>query len=215
MKLTIRTLALPTALTATLVLASCSTSTEPGNHGMPGMTGTMTTAPAAGGTPATGAKSAADVAFATGMIPHHAQAVQMAEMALSQATDAKTKALALKIKAAQAPEIARMSGWLKGWGAPIPATTGGHEMSGMSGMSDMGGMMSAQEMTGLGKASGPAFDRLWLQMMTRHHQGAVAMAKTELAAGTNPASTMLAQTIIDGQSAEIAQLKSILAGMTG
>ncbi len=217
MTLTMRTLILPTALAATLVLAACSTSTEPGGHGMPGVTGTKTTTPAAGntpavvGTPATGAKSAADIEFATGMIPHHAQAVQMAELARNQATDAKVKALAPKIKAAQGPEIARMSGWLKGWGAPIPATAGGHEMSGMS---NMGGMMSAQEMTDLGKASGSAFDRMWLQLMTRHHQGAVAMAKTELAAGTNPESKQLAQSIIDGQGAEIAQMKSILAAMT-
>lgn len=218
MKLTMRTLTLTTALASTLVLASCSSSTEPGGHGMSGMSGTMTTTPTAGGTPAavgtpaTGAKNAADVAFATDMIPHHAQAVQMAEMALTQATDAKVKALAPKIKAAQGPEIARMSGWLKGWGAPIPATDGGHDMSGMSGM---GGMMSAQEMTDLGNASGSAFDRMWLQMMTKHHQGAVAMAKTELTAGTNPESKQLAQSIIDSQNAELAQMKSILAGIAG
>ncbi|MGV8910956.1 MAG: DUF305 domain-containing protein [Propionicimonas sp.] len=133
-------------------------------------------------------------------------------MALTRATDAKVKALALKIKGAQGPEIARMSSWLTGWGAPIPATAGGHEMSGMSGMV---GMMSAQEMTDLGNANGSAFDRMWLQMMTRHHSGAVAMAKTELAEGTNPESKQLAQSIIDSQTAEIAQMKSILAGMTG
>ena len=207
-----RTLALPTALAAALVLASCSTSTESGSHGSPGRTGSMIDAPAPAGPPATGARNAADVAFATGMIPHHAQAVEMADMALTQATDAKVKALAPTIKAAQGPEIARMSGWLRGWDAPIPATAGGHDMSGMS---DRSGMMSAQEMTDLGKASGSTFDRMWLQLMIRHHQGAVAMAKTELAEGTNPESSQLAQSIIDSQSAEIAQMTSILAGVTG
>ena len=213
MKHILRTVALPTALAATLVLASCGNSDESGMNGItnngPAANGTA----AANGTPATGAKNEADVVFATMMMPHHAQAIAMADMALRQATDPKVKALAAKIKEAQAPEIARMSGWLTGWGAPVPDTSGGSGMSGMGGQA--GGMMSAQEMTDLGKASGSGFDRMWLQSMTRHHEGAVDMAKTELDKGTNPDAKKLAQSIIDSQSTEINEMKSILTGIPG
>jgi len=164
--------------------------------------------PVAGATPATGDKNEADTLFATMMIPHHAQAVVMADLAVKQATDPKVKALAARIKGAQGPEIARMSGWLTGWGVPVPAGDGS-DMSGMHGMGgDTGGMMSTQQMTDLGAAKGSAFDQMWVQMMIQHHEGAVVMAKTELANGANPEAKQLAQAIIDGQSAEITEMKS-------
>lgn len=206
MKHILRTLALPAVLAATLVLASCGTSSSSTDgNGTAAMKGVSTGAPAAG------AKNDADVELATMMIPHHAQAITMAEMALTQGTDPKVKALASKIKAAQGPEIVRMSGWLTGWGAPVPDPAGD---SGMSGMGDQaGGMMSAQQMTDLGSATGTAFDRMWLQMMVKHHEGAVAMARTALDEGTNAESKQLAQSIVDGQSTEIAQMSSILKGI--
>ncbi len=211
MKHILRILALPAALAATLVLASCGTSSSADGHGTDGMNGPATGAASAGGSPATGAKNDADIQFATMMIPHHAQAVEMADLAIKGATDPKIKALAPKIKAAQSPEIARMSGWLTGWGAPVPG--GGDDMSGMGGSA--GGMMSGRQMADLGSATGSAFDRMWLQMMIEHHEGAVAMARTGLAEGTNPEGKQLAQAIIDGQSGEIAEMKSILAGIPG
>ena len=117
-----------------------------------------------------------------------------------------------------------MSGWLIGWGQPVPATDG-HDMSqmGASGSattsgSDPGagdGMMSDQEMRQLSNTTGPSFDRMWLQLMIRHHQGAVATAQTELAAGTNPDAKKLAQTIIDGQTAEIRTMTGLLPTITG
>ena len=207
---TLRNLALPTALAGTLVLASCGTSSN-GGHDVSGMNGRTTGAPIASGTQTTGPKNAADVAFATMMIPPQVQAMAMADMAVKQGTNTKVKALAPKIKMAQGPQIARMSGWLTGWGAPVPGGAAGQGMSGMSGMGGQtGGMMSGQEMTDLGRANGSAFDRMWLQMMIRHHRGAVAMARTELAQGTNPQGKQLAQSILDSQSTEIAQMTSIL-----
>jgi uncharacterized protein (DUF305 family) len=211
MKHRLRIIALPAAVAATLVLAGCGTSDTPGTSGTSGTSDTTTTASGASRAPASQTKNAADVEFLTMMIPHHAQAVEMADLALTQATDPKLKALAPKIKAAQAPEIELMTGWLTGWGEPVPAAAGGHDMPGMR--DDTGGMMSAREMTVLGKANGPTFDRMWLQMMIRHHQGAVEQAKTELAQGTNPESKQLAQAIIDSQSAEITQMNAILAGV--
>lgn len=208
----LRTLALPTALAATLALASCGTSPSPSaGGGGTSASGVPTSAPATGGTAATGASNAADVMFATMMISQHTQAVAMADLALKQATDAKVKALAPKIKEAQVPEIARMSGWLTSGGQPVPGTAGGHDKSGMAGHSE--GMMSAQEMTRLGKATGSGFDRMWLQMMVKHHQGAVAIAKEELAQGVIPEAKQLAQSIIDSQSTEIAEMTSILTGI--
>ena len=214
MKHILRTLALPAALAATLVLSGC------GAGDMEGMSGMKTTAsagsgtPAPSGTPASKAKNAADVLFATMMIPHHAQAISMADIALKRGTDPKVVALAPKIKAAQGPETERMSGWLAGWGEPVPSASGGSDMSDMHGMGGQtGGMMSAQEMTNLRAAAGSAFDRMWLQMMVRHHQGAVDMAKTELARGTHPESKELARSIIDAQAAEVAEINSILTGL--
>jgi uncharacterized protein (DUF305 family) len=206
MKHITRTLALPTALAAALVLSACGTAdTAATSAANPSVS-------AASSAPASTTKNEADVVFASMMIPHHAQAISMADTALKQATDPKVKALASKIKAAQGPEIERMSGWLTGWGAPVPAADAGSDMAGMEGMGDQtGGMMSAEEITTLNKATGATFDRMWLQMMVKHHQGAVAMAKTALAQGSNPEAKKLAKSIIDGQSAEIAEMNSTLS----
>lgn len=206
MKHITRTLALPTALAAALVLSACGTADT---------TATSSSNPSASAAntgPASKTKNEADVEFASMMIPHHAQAISMADMALEQATNPKVKALAPKIKAAQGPEIERMSAWLIGWGAPVPAADDGSEMAGMEGMGDQtGGMMSTKEISNLNKATGEAFDRMWLQMMVKHHQGAVDMAKTALDEGANPEAKKLARAIIDGQSAEIAEMNSILS----
>ena len=210
MKHNLRTIALPATLAATLVLAACGTADTSGMSDM------SPSASAAGGASSSTAKNSADVEFATMMIPHHAQAITMSDTALKQATNPDVKALASTIKAAQSPEIKLMSGWLTAWGAPVPGNDGGSDMSGMGGMGDQsGGMMSADEMAALGKATGPAFDRLWLKMMIRHHQGAVAMAKTALAKGKNPDALKLARSIITGQSAEITQMNSILSQLPG
>jgi len=206
MKHITRTLALPIALAAALVLSGCGTADTAATSAA------NSSASAASSAPASTTKNEADVVFASMMIPHHAQAISMADTALKQATDPKVKTLAPKIKAAQGPEIERMSGWLTGWGAPVPAADAGSDMAGMEGMGDQtGGMMSAKEITTLNKATGATFDRMWLQMMVKHHQGAVAMAKTALDQGSNPEAKKLARSIIDGQSAEIAEMNSILS----
>ncbi|MDQ2838864.1 MAG: DUF305 domain-containing protein [Actinomycetota bacterium] len=180
--------------------------------GMPMTTGsTGSASPNVSATPAVGAHNQADIAFATEMIPHHRQAVQMADMALTQATNADVKTLAQAIKAAQDPEIVQMSGWLAGWQQPVPAVSS----SGMDGMGGMGqtgvGMMSDADMTSLGKATGAAFDRMWVSMMIRHHQGAVSMATTEESTGQNPDAKKLAQSIVTSQTAQITQLTALLS----
>jgi len=228
MNRTLRHAALPVLAAATaLALAACggSTSSPSGHEGMPGMTSTTSAStPSTPSRPtAAGPHNEADVAFATGMIPHHGQAITMAQMALSTSTNPKVKDLATAIKAAQDPEIQTMSGWLTGWAQPVPAATGGHDMSqmgsttsstsGSPAMGGMGGMMTDQEMEQLSKATGAAFDRMWLQMMVKHHQGAVAMSQTELATGTNPDAKQLAQAIIDSQTKEITTMTAALGSL--
>jgi len=193
------------ALTA-LALAACNSAT---GSSAP----TATTSPSAGATAATTAgpsagtsaeaHNQADVTFAQSMIPHHKEAVAMAQLAPSRANSPQVKTLATAIQGAQDPEITTMTGWLTSWSQPT-------EMAEMD-MSSMPGMMSATEMADLGKLSGAAFDRQFLTMMTKHHQGAVQMATTELSQGQYPAAKSLAQSIIKSQTAEIARMKTLLA----
>lgn len=159
-------------------------------------------------TASTGAaeRNDADVTFAKGMVPHHEQAVEMSDMALEKAENPKVKELATKIKAAQGPEIDQMKGWLSDWGESADDMG---DMGGMSGM-DMNGMMSDGEMKALEAASGAAFDKLFLEGMIRHHEGAVTMAEEELAKGKFPEAKTLAQQILDAQNAEIAEMKTLL-----
>lgn len=181
------------SVAAVLAVTGCSSSDN---------TGTPSTS---SGTPAAGPHNPADVAFAMNMIPHHAQAIAMADIALGAASDDRVKALATSIKAAQGPELTQMDGWLKGWGKATPDTS----MTGMSSMQGSG-MMTDAEMSALDSATGTAFDRRWLQMMTRHHEGAVAMAKKELSAGSNPDAKKLAQSIVDSQTAQITEMRNLL-----
>jgi uncharacterized protein (DUF305 family) len=105
------------ALTGVLTLAGCSDD-DPGS--MPGMDHGSPSAATRSASPV-GDHNDADVAFATGMIPHHQQAVQMAEMAIRKATTPAVKQLATAVKTAQGPEIRQMSGWLTSWESPFPA----------------------------------------------------------------------------------------------
>nr|WP_024127243.1 DUF305 domain-containing protein [Streptomyces sp. F8]AHE39979.1 Putative lipoprotein [Streptomyces sp. F8] len=194
-----RTAAVAAAGAAAVVLAACGgTDSSAGQDG-------QTTAPSASAPAAQGQHNAADVAFAKGMIPHHRQAVEMADLAPSRAESAEVKKLAAEIKKAQDPEIKTMSGWLTSWGEEVPADGAmDHSMHGTS------GMMSAQEMDELKNASGKAFDTAFMEMMIKHHEGAVAMAKTEQADGAfEPAKTMAAA-IITSQTAEITQMNKLL-----
>lgn len=149
----------------------------------------------------------ADVAFAQSMIPHHEQAVEMAEMAQGRASDAAVKQLADTIEAAQGPEIDTMTGWLEDWGHEAPSSD---SMDGMDSGGDMSGMMSDADMASLGTATGATFDQAFLEMMIEHHAGAIEMAKTEQQEGKNAEATALAEQIEADQVAEIAEMKDLL-----
>jgi uncharacterized protein (DUF305 family) len=159
-----------------------------------------------------GASSAneADVMFAQMMIPHHRQAVEMAALAGTRASDPDVKALAGKIEDAQQPEIDTMTGWLAAWGAPAPMpVTSAGEMPGMD-HGRMPGILSEADMRKLAAANGAAFDKQFLTMMIAHHQGAVTMAQGEVAQGADSDAKALAQKIITDQQAEITTMQELL-----
>jgi len=220
---TLRTLALPAALVAAFVLSSCGTGSSPNAAGAQtsatsGATSGTGGAPTAGGTqspvgpPASGPSNTADVDFAMAMTMSHLQAGAIADLAPQRAKDNKIKALAPKVKKAQGPEVTAMAGWLVGGGIPVPDATGGHDMSAMGG-AKMQVVISPQELTTLGRATGSGFDRMWLELMLKSHQAAVATARTELAKGVNPDARKIAQSVIERQSAEIATMTSMLSGL--
>jgi uncharacterized protein (DUF305 family) len=149
--------------------------------------------------------NAADVTFATDMISHHRQAIEMAELATTRAKNQQVKDLAAQIEQAQDPEIQTMADWLTAWGKPVPDDMSGMDMSG-----SMPGMMSTEDMQMLQGMSGAGFDRMFLQMMIEHHQGAIEMARTEQADGTNADAQALAEQIENAQTAEITTVRSML-----
>ena len=152
----------------------------------------------------------ADVSFASQMIVHHRQAIDMAQLAEQRASNTEVKQLAEQIKAAQEPEIDTMSTWLQQWGQPVPSPSMNHGGHGNQGGQDGPGMMSDQEMSELEAASGIDFDRMFLQMMIRHHQGAVEMANAEQQHGENQPAQQLAAKIASDQTAEINEMQDLL-----
>lgn len=199
------------ALAAALVLTACGSGDAATTGG-----GDAASAPAATVTPAptsdTSAEdhNAADVMFATMMIPHHAEAVEMASTVLAKGDlDPRVAALAEQVRAAQAPEIDLMSGWLRDWDEPVPDTSmPGMDMGSTS--SDVAGGMSAEDMQALQDATGDDASRLFLEQMTEHHDGAIEMAQAEITDGRFPAAVDLARGIASSQQDEITQMRALL-----
>jgi uncharacterized protein (DUF305 family) len=203
-----RAAALAAAATTAAVLAACGTQdASTGHSGHDGRSAPSASAPASAGS-----HNAADVSFAQGMIPHHRQAVVMAELAETRVSSPEVKALAAEIEKAQAPEIETLSGWLESWGEPVPPETEGMAGTDHSGHGSHGmpGMMGPEEMAELEKSSGEAFDTAFLTMMVEHHEGAVAMAEDERENGSYGPATSMADDIIATQNAEIGKMNRLL-----
>ncbi|SEN81838.1 DUF305 domain-containing protein [Cryobacterium sp. TMT1-3] len=185
------------ALAATLTLSSCAG----------GSPATDSANPSASQT--TAAFNSADVTFAQMMIPHHEQAVQMSDDLLAKdGIEQSVIDIATEIKAAQEPEIAQLKDWLAAWGEDESSMSG---MDGMGGGSD--GMMSDNDMMALQDASGVEASTLFLEQMTVHHEGAVAMAQLEIDDGENADAQAMAATIVKTQTAEIAVMAELLASL--
>ena len=194
------------AMVVSLGLAGCSDNADMG--GMPG----MDSSPASSQAPSSGESASvsgefneADVTFLQMMIPHHEQAVAMSDIILKKSgVDSGVVELAKQIKAEQQPEIETMNSWLEAWGSK-----NGGGMGGMGSGDD--GMATAGEMEQLDKADAATAQKSYLEMMTQHHEGAIAMANTEMKDGRNPDAVQLAKDIVATQQEEITTMKDLLA----
>lgn len=198
--LTRRGVAIAGALALSVALAACGGETNsitPGEEPTSNASATVSAQ-----------RNDADVEFAQGMIAHHKGAIDMAEIAENKATSAEVKALASKIKAAQAPEIETMTSWLTAWDQEVS-----DDHASMGHGSEMPGMASDEEMARFEAATGTDFDRMFLELMTKHHEGAIEMARTEQADGENPEALALAAKIQVDQGVEIDEMRGMLQAL--
>lgn len=170
----------------------------PNGMGPNGMGGMM-------GGAGSGALSGADVMFLQMMIPHHQQAVDMSDLAIKTSKNASLLKIANAIKTAQTSEIAEMQKWLAENGASEDIALPPHHMHNMG----MGGMLSDTEMSALAAATGAEFDRLWLEGMIAHHEGALHMV-IMIDDSQNADMAAFADRITTAQTAEITQMKALL-----
>jgi uncharacterized protein (DUF305 family) len=140
--------------------------------------------------------SADDIAFAEMMIPHHEQAIEMSEIALSNTTNPEVLQLAQEIRDAQSPEIELMMSWTGSKGS----NHAGHMMD---------GMLSQDELSDLRQAKNKNFDLLFLKGMIRHHEGAIEMAQ-DVADSGNKEVADLSASIITAQESEISKMNELL-----
>ncbi|GAA3803768.1 DUF305 domain-containing protein [Sphaerisporangium flaviroseum] len=148
--------------------------------------------------------NAADVVFMQDMIVHHRQALDMSTAASTRAASAEVKRLASRIAATQGPEINAMIRWLRQQGQRVPDHHAKHDA--------MPGMATPEQLTALKAAAGADFDRLYIQLMTAHHMGAITMAADEMEKGAHIIVQELAQDISVSQAAEVNRMQRIKVG---
>lgn len=188
-------------------------------------TGCATAAASTGG-PAVGPLpprpiSEADVLFMSGMIPHHAQAIVMANLADENSDSDDIRLLAERIIVSQRDEIIMMQQWLRDHDLPVPAADATHltmQHSGMTHEMLMPGMLTDEELAQLRAARGVAFDRLLLRFMIRHHEGALTMVDElfdSYGAAQDDRIYQFASDVFADQLAEIDRMSSMLAALGG
>jgi uncharacterized protein (DUF305 family) len=150
--------------------------------------------------------NADDIAFAQSMVPHHEQAIEMAQMVPTNTENQQLVGLANQVISTQVPEVQALRAWLMQW-----QDASGHDPAKHEG-TPMAGMVSEATMDKLRTLHGADFDRLWLTSMIEHHRGAIAMAQQEVARGKNPDVIYLAKSIVTAQQAEIDQMNRMLGG---
>ena len=198
---------------ALAILTACAKHQPPPSNTATPATSPQGPAAASGPAPFT----QADVEFLSGMIGHHAQAIQMAGWAPSHGASASIRALCERIVVAQNDEIAFSQRWLREHGQYVPpADPRGHIMQGMDHPMLMPGMLSAEQMAQLDAARGPEFDRLFLEFMIQHHKGALAMVDKLLAvpgAAENGPVYRFATDVHVDQTTEINRMNLMLADL--
>ncbi len=158
-----------------------------------------------------------DVAFMQGMIHHHAQALRMTALVPERSASADLKTLASRIDVSQEGEIELMSDWLRERGEAAPELHRAHGHAHGGGLVVMPGMLSEEELVRLEAAEGAEFDRLFLESMIRHHEGAVTMVQQLYAAGGGVESSIdaFARDVDADQQIEIARMRGMLAAGAG
>ncbi|WP_425428855.1 DUF305 domain-containing protein [Streptomyces sparsogenes] len=146
--------------------------------------------------------NSADFTYVRMMIQHHRQALVMTDLVADRAGSSKIKRLARRISAGQEPEIEAMKGWLRTNGG-----TADHEGGHVHG--DMPGMATQDQLDRLRAARGAGFDKLFLELMITHHEGAISMASDVLAQGNNVRVEEMADDVIAQQGAEIQRMRQL------
>lgn len=185
-------------------------------------------APAAAPAPGPRAYTAADVRFMQHMIVHHAQALEMTALVAERTQNEAIRRLAQRIEVSQHDEIAQMQRWLRERGEEVPslasagehATHAQHDAHGAHGGTPahaaMPGMLTREEMARLAAARGAEFDRLFLELMIRHHEGALVMVEELFAsegAGQEVDVFRIAAEVDADQRMEIERMQALLAAM--
>jgi uncharacterized protein (DUF305 family) len=148
-----------------------------------------------------------DAWFVRTMIPHHTQALRMAALAPERAGDPRVRALAERIRVSQAPEVLRMRSWLDARDlSPDTEQHSGHDHEAPF------GMPSPDALNSLALARGAAFDRMFVELMVAHHQGAIDMATAVLRGGVDSTVAEIATAVATEQAAEIGRMRELVSG---
>lgn len=150
-----------------------------------------------------------DAAYLDAMVPHHAQALELAALVPGRDASPAVAGLATRIDRDQVEEIGQLEGLRRSRGWPAGAGMHGHGMDGMDGMADPATLEQ------LRAQRGPAFDRLWLATMTRHHEGAIAMAREHLATGGDETLRRFSQVLVATQTGEIDAMRAAATSIAG
>ena len=153
-----------------------------------------------------------DLMFAQMMIPHHEQALEMSIIALEVSQNEEVLAIAQAIFDGQDPEIQRMKAWLFSPSASVPAEEIDHEAMG-HGSGEMAGMATYEQVDQLASRATPEFDKLFLELMIAHHEGALEMASM-IENSRNTEARTLAGEIVEAQKQEISAMKKLLEELT-
>ena len=197
------------ALALVLFTAACTSTPPPAPEPsvpvlMPGKPGEQATFAPPGQAPVhRETPNDADVTYVTMMIPHHQQAIVMTDLVRAKATSEQVRAIAGRIAVAQEGEITLMKTWLADYGQQHAGHAHDHGL--------MPGMATPAQLDELRAATGPDFDRKFLDLMMAHHTGALTMAEAQLSGGVEIRAQELAQEVITGQSAEIERMRTLRA----
>ena len=175
--------------------------------GRPGETATRLSPGQTAQRPQEASWNSADLYFVSMMVLHHTQALRLARLAAGRTSNPQVLAVAERVSAAQAPEILTLKAWLSARQQKIPDSEAdaGHAHAGMP------GAVTPARMEALARTRGPAFDRLFLDLMVAHHAGAVQMAGTVTTAGSDLAVQEIAAEVAVGQNAEIRRMEAVRA----